>query len=281
MYTLKPNTILLLISFLFCNLIFAQEEKEPLFIYPTFKVQQNYSLFGDNVKLRKEPNTTSDVITLLRISDQVKLLEITEQLYESSATKTPWCKVDYKGKTGYILEKFMAHAYAVNTDTDFFFRLTRTENQSELLIRTSYGDSEIAYHETTFKLLENSISVTIEDNKGLENVTEILKIKYHGDSCGAENGSTYFFLKNDFKLVHIADLSSIGDGGFSESETFTFTKNESNGQPIIIFTKTASETIDEDATWIESKSMTRQFEWNGEELVPEFSKKFYQRKQAN
>jgi len=279
MYILKPNTILLLMSFLFCNFIVAQEEKEPTFIYPRFQINKNYSLFGDKVKLRAEPNTTSEVVALLRISDQVKLLEITEELYESSTTKTPWCKVDYKGKTGYILEKFMAHAFTINSDTDFYFRLIETENK--LLIRTSYGDAEVAYHETAFKLFASSISFTVEDNKNLENVNQILRINYHGDSCGAENGTTYFFLKEDYKLVHIANLSVSGDGGYFDSETFTFTTNEHNGQPIIVFTKEVGETIDENTAWIESKTMTRHFEWNGTKLVPEFSKEFYKRKTAN
>jgi len=82
-------------------------------------------------------------------------------------------------------------------------------------------------------------------------------------------------------LVHIADLSVIGDGGFYESETFTFEFNEMNGQPIIKFTKEVGETIDEDTHWVESKSMTRIFEWNGTKLVPEFSKKFYRPKKSN
>lgn len=281
MYFLKPNTILVLLCLLCFNFGSAQEEKEPTFVYPTFKVNNNYSLYGDKVKLRTAPNTTSDVVTLLRISDQVKLLEITDKFHEISDTKTPWCKVEYKGKTGYILEKFMAHAYIINSDTDFYFRLIEKDNQNYLLIRTSYGDAEIAYHETTLPLFESAISFTVEDNKGLQNVTDILKISYHGDSCGAENGSTYFFLTEDYQLIHIANLSVSGDGGYFDSETFTFTTNEQNGQPVIVFTKESGETIDEDSAWVESKTMTRQYEWNGTKLVPEFSKEFYKRKKSD
>jgi hypothetical protein len=281
MYFLKPNTILVLLC-LFCyNFSTAQEEKEPTFVYPTFKVNNNYSLFGDKVKLRTAPNTTSDVVTLLRISDQVKLLEITDKFHEISTTKTPWCKVEYKGKTGYILAKFMAHAYIINSDTDFYFRLIIKESQNYLLIRTSYGDAEIAYHETTLQLYENSISFTVEDNKGLQNVTDILKINYHGDSCGAENGSTYFFLTEDYLLIHIANLSVSGDGGYFDSETFTFTTDEHTKEPVILFTKESGELIDGMTNWTETKTMTRQFEWDGTKLVPEFSKEFYKRKKSD
>lgn len=253
-----------------------------MYLYNDLKINDTYSLFGDNVNLRAKPSATSKEITRLRIGFEVKIIAKTDIIFESGSHKTPWYQVQYKGKKGFIPGKFIAIKTIKNSTHSFFFNNKITEKYGDqIAIRTLIGNDYSNYKESFSQIRGSLVTLELEENHDLKNITQILKIQYHGESCGAENGVTYFFLKDTYELVHIADLSEIGDGGFFDSETFTFTTDEQNGQPIIVFTKEAGETIDEDTNWVESKTMTRQYEWNGTKLVPEFSNEFYKRKKSD
>ncbi len=130
--------------------------------------------------------------------------------------------------------------------------------------------------------MDENIGISFSPSHDLQNVIQILEINYFGDSCGAESGYTVLFLKDNYKLIKVADLSKIGDGGvYALSEKFTYTTDEDNGQPIVLFTKEEGELIDDEKGWFESKTMKRIFEWNGQKLVPEFSKEFKKRATPN
>ncbi len=281
---MKTFTIhtLIFLFFLSTTQLQAQQSENFIYLYDYFKVNKTYSLFGDNVNLREKPSTTSKELTRLRIGFEVKIIAKTAVIFESGNSKTYWYEVEYKGQKGFIPGKFIAYNTITKNKIRFFFSKKITKQYGDqLAIRMLVENDYSNYKESFMQLRGATISAAFEENHDLKNIVFLLKIQHHGESCGAENGITYFFLKENYELVHIADLSVIGDGGFYESETFTFEFNEMNGQPIIKFTKEVGETIDEDTHWVESKSMTRIFEWNGTKLVPEFSKKFYRPKKSN
>jgi hypothetical protein len=253
-----------------------------IYLHNDLAINTTYFVFGDNVNLRTKPATTSKEITRLRIGFEVKVIAKTDVIFESSGYKTPWYEVSYKGQKGFIPGKFIAHKAIIDNECAFYFSKKISEKYGDqLAIRAVNGNDYSNYKENFMQLRGSVISAKLEGNHNLKNILHILKIQHHGESCGAENGNSYFFLKENYELVHIADLSVSGDIGFFDSETFTFTTSERNGQPIMIFKKEVSEDIDDEGLWTESKIMTRQFEWNGMKLVPDFSKKFYKRKTAN
>ena len=280
---MKTITLQTLFFFFFISAVqLHAQQSDYIYLYEDLKVKNSYSLFGDNVNLRAKPSTTSKEITRLRIGFEVKIMEKTDIVFESGDSKTYWYQVQYKDQKGFIPGKFIATKTIKNTTHSYFFNKKTTKKYGDqLAIRTLAGDDYSNYKESFAQLRGSLISAELEENHDLKNIKEILTIKYHGESCGAENGITYFFLKEDYELKYIAHLSVSGDVGFFDSETFTFTTNEHNGQPIIVFTKEAGETIDEDTNWVESKTMTRQYEWDGTKLVPEFSKKFYRPEKSN
>ncbi|QHI36456.1 hypothetical protein IMCC3317_18190 [Kordia antarctica] len=276
MFTLKLNTISLLMCFFFCTLSHAQ--KDTTYIDQNFKVNETYSLFGDNVKLRAEPNTTSEVVTLVRIGDTITILKKTDEFLQDATSKSAWYEVDFQGNKGFIAGKFIANTHKKSGNQQFYFRFESDDEQGKLHIRIVHNTKTKAYTEATLKLLDENIGVSFEEHHDLKNVLRILKVNYFGDSCGAESGKTVLFLDTNYKLIKVADLSSIGDGGvYSLSETFTYKTDENNGQPIILFTKEEEEQVDEEKRWFETKKITRIYEWNGSKLVPEFSKEFKKR----
>ncbi len=282
MYMSKPKTLLLLLFLLCFTFSYAQREKESLYINHNFTLNKTFALYGDTVKLRSEPNTTSEVVTILRIGDEVTILKKTDQLLETSTAKTAWYEVNYNGKKGFIAGQFIANAHKQNGNQHFYFRKFINEEQGVLHIRTLFNTSTKAYTETTVQLMDESIGISFEKPHDLKNVIQIVEVNYFGDSCGAESGYSVLFLKDDYTLVKVADLSLIGDGGiYYLSEKFLYTTDEDNGQPIIQFIKEEGELVDGEKDWFESKKMTRKYEWNGKKLVPEFSKEFKKRDTSN
>ncbi|EDP97922.1 SH3 domain-containing protein [Kordia algicida OT-1] len=268
--------------FIFCATVLHAQSIEYLALDQEFKIGNTYPLFGDNVNLRAAPNTSSKEMTRLRIGFNVTILAKTDIIFENGNHKMPWYKVQYNNLKGYIPGQFIASKSIKKEAQSFYFRKhTSKKNREELLIRMVTGTSYHAYSESSMQLYGASVAAFIEDNHQLYNVQHILRIQHYGDSCGAENGNTYFFINDVNELVFVAHLSVSGDALYSESETFTFTTNPANEQPSILFTKEVSDTVDEVTGWTESKSMSRYYEWNGTKLVPEFSKEFYKRKTAN
>lgn len=64
---------------------------------------QQYVLFGDDVKFRAAPDVKSDVIALLKIGTEVEILEKTSKTILYNGIDSPFYKVNYNGKTGYVL----------------------------------------------------------------------------------------------------------------------------------------------------------------------------------
>ena len=280
---MKTHTIQTLFFILFLSVTqLNAQEYDYVSLYENLEIKKNYALFGDNVNLREKPNTTSKELTRLRIGFEVTVLAKTDYTFGSGNAKTYWYKVRYKNYVGFIPGKFIAHkAIHASTHSLFFSKDISQKYGNRLAIRVLAGNDYSNYQETFSDLRGSLISIDTESNHDLIKVQYILKIQYHGESCGAENGITYFFVKDNYEVAHIADLSSIGDGGFSESETFTFGVNEDNGHTIIIFTQEDTEIIDHNTHWQESKRMTREFAWDGTKLVPEFSNKFYRPEKSN
>lgn len=269
------------IFFFFClSVIQLQaQQSNKIYLYDDLNINETYSLFGDNVNLRAKPNTTSKEITRLRIGFEVTIISKTNVIFESGEDKTRWYEVQYKDQKGFIPGKFIAYNAIKKDSLSFFFgKKISKEFGDELVIRTLIGDDYSNYKENFMRLRGAVISAALIRGSELTNVKKILFINYHGESCGAENGRTYFFLKNDDELVHIADLSSSGDPDYFESETFTFMKYDDNKQPSIVFKREESEVIDHEYFWRESKSLMRRFEWDGTKLVPDFSKRYYRPK---
>jgi hypothetical protein len=50
-----------------------------------FKDGEVAFMFGDNVKLRDQPNTESSVLSLLKIGEQIEIIGISDTIMESKA----------------------------------------------------------------------------------------------------------------------------------------------------------------------------------------------------
>ena len=97
---MKKN--LFIIVLLYTIFVFGQDTKYLSENYEFVSNETAY-LFGNDVKLREAPSSESEVIDLLKINEEIKIIEKTafQQLYDG--IDWHWYKVEYKDKLGYIL----------------------------------------------------------------------------------------------------------------------------------------------------------------------------------
>lgn len=65
-----------------------------------FQSNEKVHLFGDNVKLRANPSSTSEVLEILKINSKVTVLSEEDNTYNYNGISWKWYKVKYKNKTG-------------------------------------------------------------------------------------------------------------------------------------------------------------------------------------
>ena len=95
------NKIIIFLLFI-TNFSFSQETKyhNP---YLDLKSGEYYYLFGNDVKFRILPDTNSEVIELLKIGTEIQIIEKSSEILNYNGIESPFYKVKYNDKTGYIL----------------------------------------------------------------------------------------------------------------------------------------------------------------------------------
>ena len=128
---MKKN--LILIFYLFGLTIFAQE-KEINYSFGEFTFTENTEayLFGNNVRLRNEPNTESLEIEKLAILTKILILEKTENSQTINGVKSNWVKIQVHNNIGYILDNFISSSFLL-TDSKVYLSRIIKENESYFL----------------------------------------------------------------------------------------------------------------------------------------------------
>lgn len=269
------TVLIILISFLACN-ISAQDYSTYLGFDKEFKKGKIHRIFGNNVQLRVSPNQDSNVLATLQIGASVEIIEksnISKLVY---GLESPWYKVKYKNKVGYILGGYISQIALKQDKFEIYVGLARKDESLFVSIRATKDSSE-NYFENTSEFLGNHSGFTVKafDNKGLHNISCILYLEYYPESGGANFGGYYLFL-NSNGLNKVIDLARRGDIGFGETEKLIFPADPNGIKGKIIYEKTVSESEDvyNDANneyellWEKSKSLKVISEWSNNKLIP-------------
>ncbi|WP_196888152.1 SH3 domain-containing protein [Aureivirga sp. CE67] len=131
-------------------------------------------LFGNDVKLREQPTTDSEVLALMPISSELQFLETTSETYEINGVEYPWIKVQYTDQIGYIVSYFLAkkevliygHSFVVNIIKD------------KLYLRTKNAHSELIEEEIPLKEDYKNLVINQYGDRRLENVKHVFEIVY-------------------------------------------------------------------------------------------------------
>lgn len=251
----------------------GQSDTRYLSSYFKFSPGSTEQIFANDVKFRKEPDTNSDVIDLLQIGTKIKIIEQSELTQEFDGIESNWYKIEFNGKTGYVLGALISMQNLTTADNKNLYFQIKSDENDRIAVKIRHILNETEYKENTFGLIGNEFSVDLLNNNGLLNVNNIIAINYLSEACGVEGGVSYIFWDgNDLK--HIADLSSISEAGiFYYEETFVFPSQPQGINDKLVYEVERGTIEDEETNWVKTYKEKREYVWTGTELVPEFSKR--------
>lgn len=263
---------IIILVFFSCNIVISQNSSQ--FEYDEeFKINQTVFLFGDNVKLRNEPSTDAKTISLLKIGTALKIIEVTDKTYLYNGIETPWYKVEYNDKQGYVVGGLISITEKKNNETRFLFSFKMDNSKLYVITRVLINkSSDYLENITEFKGDNYLFRIFLYDNLGIENVNNIIYFNYLPESCGANTGGFYLFL-NDSGLYKVLDLTSSADIGFWESENLIFPNNPKGEKDKILFLKEHGQypediESNDDPIWEETNSIKIILKWEDNKLTP-------------
>ena len=231
-----------------------------------FKTGEIAYMFGNDVKLRNQPNTESDVLSLLKIGKQIEIVEKSNSKMEFDGIESPWYKVKTNDKVGFVLGSLISLDRAINGNLTYLISLKK--DGSKLFLKTRVLENELEFKENISQLFTKEFSIKATGNNGLEKIKSIFEIDYLAESCGVNGGGIYLFY-NGNDLIKAIDYTQVADADlywFIEDYIFPNDKDGIKGK--IVYKSEIGETKEYETAWTESKITRRILEWNGKEIYP-------------
>lgn len=259
------------ILFLF-NFINSQECKF-LSIDNEFEEGEIAYLFGNNVRLRTEPTSESETLVLLKIGQRIEIIEKTDVNNIFNGVESPWYKVKYDEKIGYILGGLISLIEVKDDNLRCFISFEKTEGKLYILTRV-LSDLQNDYFENRSEFFGDNYGFCLKlfDNKGLDGINNILYINYLPESGGANSGGYYLFFDKK-KLHNVIDVTSRSDIGLWESENLYFPKDSLGAKNKIIYIKekgeySESNSEESEPNWEQSSKIILRLKWKDNKLIP-------------
>lgn len=256
---------LIIIFILISKIGFGQEIKYLSENYE-FKKGEIAYMFGNDVKLRDLPNTKSNVLSLLKIGEQIEIIEKSDSIMEFEGIESPWYKIKTNDKIGFVLGSLISLDKATNGNLTYLISLKK--DGVKLFAKTRVFENEIEFKENISELMTSEFSIKANGNKGLKNIKSIFEIDYLAESCGVNGGGTYLFYDGE-NLIKAIDYTQVVDAdAYWFIEEYFFPNDKNGKEDKIVYKKEVGETKEYETEWVETKFTQRILKWNGKEIFP-------------
>ena len=238
-----------------------------------FQSNEKAYLFGDDVKLRAKPSTSSKVLDVIRINSVVDVIAEENIVFNYNGIDCKWVKVRYEDKVGYIIGGLLSLNNKAIGDSIYLVNLKKIEENFQLLIRL-VNKNTLEYIELAYDLNDtDTFSVEVYGNKGLESVKDMFLVNFMAEACGIDGGGCYFF--NDGKsLTKAIEYSQIADGDlYWLNEKVVFPNDYKGVKNKIIFISEHGVTINEEKNYQKITTESIECIWEGTFLDIEKIKK--------
>lgn len=230
-------------------------------------------IIEDDTNMRSCPSTNCDIVGTLKLGEEIKILERSENSEVMSGINSNWYKVKSNNKIGWIFgTKIARHVFKSNADDGVLFlaALKKVDNddQSTYQIKAVKDNNLIASKEF---IGYNYKGVGLQNigSMGIS-VDDILKIEIPcNGGCGCNTGDVYLFWHNH-QFSQPYEAMGVADAWASQGTTFIFPR-ELNGIPnTIIKEKVTYEGGDGDSddSKVKRKRVTDYLIWDGAKLIP-------------
>lgn len=268
---------LLLIITVFLSLETFSQDYNPNLYYRklSYKIDKPIDayLFGNNVRIRNEPSTTSSELTKLPINSKITILEKTELTYNINGFNANWVKISYNGLEGYILDNFISLASEITEHSSLLISLKRKKGSTYVVLRY-YDFTTKEFNESEYRMEHGNVSFSFCENINLKNIDHVLKVDYHSEACGMEGGKDLIFIQES-NIIEIIQLSEASDSGvvwIKQDIEFPNAKNKLDNKTIIFHEETGK-LIDESSNWYEKKIIERRHRLINNTFTPELKSK--------
>ncbi|WP_194851703.1 SH3 domain-containing protein [Nonlabens antarcticus] len=222
-----------------------------------------YYTFGDNVNLRKAPDSGSEIVGNLPINTRVTVLEVaTNKIDVSGGLELPWFKIGTKDMIiGYIASGLLAlNSDNLKDGSSLLYTYRMEGEKTGLSYRKAHkqgGYTDLGFQE----LLTSEIQVKLMNSQGLSGIDHLVRVDYTAEACGVEGGySLHSFNLKDKKIKLIGNAHSVSDAGiFSLNEEFILPNHENGVPNSIVFIGEQSESIDESKNEYRTVKLSREY----------------------
>jgi hypothetical protein len=245
---------------------------------------KNYAtyVFADTLFVRERASLKSSIKDTLFAGDDLKIIEMAELLKIGNRIY-PWFKIIYKDKnnvekTGHAWGGLISPKALRRANTKFVYGIPKILANKEngypisCTVEVKAIENQKIISKTTMQINGESASLSnaiILNNKGLENVSNVILLAYSGEACGIP--SYYFYILWNGKTLTIAPkFETISDADvFFESYTLVFPTDKGGIKGKVVQEYDFEELIDEKTEKYKRKSSKTIYRWTGSEFLKE------------
>lgn len=224
-------------------------------------------LFGDKVVLRSEASRESRALDTLKIGSAIKIIEKSDRYSSLFGMEWPWYKVKAGKKTGFVLAGLISFNNEKCEDGIYLVNMRRTEEKA--FARYHYLKNDRVLYEGETELDTWLFTTDVSENRGVQNLNNILYISFYAEACGVNGGGVYIF--NDENGLHEAfrPVRVVDGGSFWYKEELIFPQEEGGWQDYIVYRRESGETMDDEMNWTEIQTTLFNLQWKEGQLFPE------------
>ncbi len=244
---MKLKYLILVLLFISGNGSYADETS--VYHYSFMENREIY-LFGDNVRVRKEPDTKKDNVTdILKIGDKVSIVKKTDQVMVIDGYKEYWYKISYKknnkNSSGYIWGGLFSIAFSVKGEKLFlagikkygietgFTGECRLVEKGKILSAINFEPHYLpdGINPGAYGYI---VSSELKSGSGLKGIEDTFRIFFNYEACGYPRGNVWIGYGNN-KIYYIGKDTSISEAGvFRVEESYIFPSGKSGGNDLVI-----------------------------------------------
>lgn len=246
----------------------------------TFEIGETYYLVADSVNVRKSASTKGDLVTVLPLGTEVKILSQSKTITRLNNFNMYWYEVSFAGKKGYIWGGKIAKTSfrsTKNPEIVFHFGLDIVKivdewEESHYQIRVEQKGKQLQkLNLKGFGHAMKTHTLTNYGNRGLTNVDDVLYLEGYGEACGDEAGSVVLIHTNG-KLTEATRLTNFADVPVFSHDILYFPSDMKGMRDCVVFFHESGEWIDTDEEtgegyiqYDEQKKIV--YKWDGSKLV--------------
>jgi hypothetical protein len=262
--TMRLKNLYLIILFVFS----LPAHSEPLKVYT----------LSEGVTIRQQPSSKSKIVATLPVASELSLVSATSGDKLLRGYKAQWLKVSFTSegmsKKGYVWQSLTTKDIVYNDETIFLFGIQSIKSQYVVYYQVVAVADNSEISRISFKgigSLGTCHSLSIGDNRNIEDLESILTINFRDERCSKDFGDIILFW-NGKSLYLTATLETELANPDVDETTLIYPTDKGGKKNSVIFKRFVEvpfveETKGSEKGKVHKEEQLEEFLWNGQRLV--------------